>query len=366
MTEDNLLKTLGMSGDYNKHSAPQRMAASHTFPLLEKAVKGISHQMRLGKDEPFVVADYGSSHGGNSMKPINIVVESVRQCYSPNQSIAVYHTDLPHNDYNKLFTGIHETKESYYTQHNRAEAPILSFASATPFFQQILPSNSVHLGYSSCATHYLSGFPCDVQNLYSVEAPPKQREIWREQASQDWDRFLEIRSRELAAGGCLILSNLFADADGDYTTKDLGIVMDSVIEEMCINGMITRQQAGRFCHPSYFRTFEEYISPLHKHNLSLCESFSRHVPNPLYQEFEKSGDWVGFGEAMAEWAKQWVYISLLRVIDGLDDASKEKASNFFYRRVADKISENPHVHSTIMVMLYLMVSKNLVPANARN
>lgn len=355
------LNSLGMSGDYNKHSAPQRMALEHTLPLLEQAALMVCSNTSFNVSDSFTVADYGSSHGGNSLRPMSVIIESVRKNTSANQTIGIYHTDLPHNDYNTLFRTLHESQKSYL-KYASEDAPILTFATATPFFQQILPTGSVHLGFSSSATHWISCFPCEVQQLYTVAAPEPERALWRKQAAVDWEKFLQARTIELAPGGVLVLANLFMDDNGDYTTRELGFVMDNVISEMLENNMIDSKAARRFSHPSYFRTLKEHIDPLPCHNLTLRTAFSRHIQNPIYNEYKELDDWEGFGKAMVNWAKQWAHVALLRVIGNLEDGAKNAAADYFYRRVAEEVSARPHDHQILMVMLYLVIQKNQQPA----
>jgi hypothetical protein len=241
----------------------------------------------------------------------------------------------------------------------------MTFATATPFFQQILPRNSVHVGFSSSSAHWISCFPCEVQQLYTVAAPEPERALWRQQAAVDWHKFLEARTIELVPGGTLVLANLFMDENGDYTTKELGVVMDNVIAEMLDRNMISAAAARRFSHPSYFRTKEEHIAPLAEHDFVLRTAFSRHIHNPIYEQYKQLGDWSGFGNAMVNWAKQWAHVALLRVIGHLEEGPRNDAAEYFYRRVGEEVSARPHDHQTLMVMLYLVVQKNVAPDDAR-
>jgi len=364
MKTDAHLNSLGMAGDYNKNSSPQRVALGHTFAVLEQVVDSVCQKISFVPEHAFTIADYGSSHGGNSLKPMSIIIEAVRGRTSPNQSIAIYHTDLPHNDYNTLFRTLHESEDSYLLKY-AGSAHVLTFATATPFFQQILPTSSVHFGFSSSAAHWLSCFPCEADHLYTVAAPEPVRNLWREQAAVDWDMFLRARSVELVPGGMMVLANLFMEENGDYTTKELGMVMDKVISEMVMKNMVEPAAAHKFSHPSYFRTHKEYTSPLPKFGLSLCTSFSRHIPNPIYLECERDNNWSGFGKAMVEWAKQWAHVALLRVVSYLEEPTRTEVCDYFYNRVAEEVDLKPHDHQILMVMLYLVVEKNFLPAVAQ-
>jgi len=243
---------------------------------------------------------------------------------------------------------------------------VMSYATATPFYQQILPTSSIHFGFSSSAAHWLSCFPAESQYLYTVAAPEEERAPWRQQAAIDWGKFLAARSKELVPGGIMVLANLFMEDSGDYTTKELGDIMDGVISEMLANNMVDAKAARRFTHPSYFRTQEEYTSPLPKYNMTLRTAFSRKIQNPLYQEYKTTGNWAGFGDAMVAWAKQWAHVALLRVVSHLDEDAQKEASDYFYRRVSEEVAASPHDHQILMVMLYLVIEKNFSPATAQS
>lgn len=356
---EKLYHTNAIDGDYHKHSAPQRTALENTFPLLSNAISTVCSRITFKSDTAFTVADYGSSDGKNSLELMSIIIKNVRKNTSPTQPISIYHTDLPYNNYNTLFRGLHDSPDSYMALSSR-EAPIFSCATATPFFQQILPSNSVHFAFTSCSVHWLSCFPsCDIQQLYATSAPEPQRAVWRKQAAVDWGKFLSARSKEIVPGGVMVMANLFMDEQGDFPTKELCGVMDRTILEMQDIGMIDAQAARRFSHPSYFRTREEYISPLSTYGFTLRSTFSRKIDNPIYQEYSEAGNWKGFGQAMVKWARHWCNVALLRVIGPLDDVAKKKASNYFYRRVAQEVAKRPHDHKAIVVVLYMVVEKNI-------
>jgi hypothetical protein len=50
----------------------------------------------------FVIADYGSAMGRNSVASVRVAVEALR-ARRPHQAVAVIHNDLPKNDWNELF-----------------------------------------------------------------------------------------------------------------------------------------------------------------------------------------------------------------------------------------------------------------------
>ena len=60
-------------GSYNKYAKLPAGGAALAMPLLEKAVRAV----RLDPaDRPFVIADYGSSQGKNSLAPLSVAIKS--------------------------------------------------------------------------------------------------------------------------------------------------------------------------------------------------------------------------------------------------------------------------------------------------
>ena len=98
-----------MEGDgfYNRNSSLQAAGITRVLPLWKKTACAIE----VG-DEPLVIADYGSSHGRNSMAPMLVAIEAVRARTGAEKPAHVFHTDLPSNDFASLFKALHEDPES--------------------------------------------------------------------------------------------------------------------------------------------------------------------------------------------------------------------------------------------------------------
>ena len=94
--------------------------------------------------QPIVIADYGASTGHNSLLPIGAAIAVLRKRTRPEHSVLVAHTDVAENDFTVLFRTLADDPDSYL--HKDAA----SFASAVgrSFYTQILPSNSVNLGWT--------------------------------------------------------------------------------------------------------------------------------------------------------------------------------------------------------------------------
>src|SRR5215212_5262804 len=93
-------------GFYNEHSHPQQKADSLGLPLLERAIEEMSVPQGAA---PAAVADFGSAQGRNSLGPMCLAVEKLRQRTTASTSIVVIHTDLPQNDFGSLFALVEDS-----------------------------------------------------------------------------------------------------------------------------------------------------------------------------------------------------------------------------------------------------------------
>lgn len=67
-------------GYYNLHSEAQKNANEYTRPMLIEAVNGIDPRRMA---DQFVVGDFGSSRGGNSLAPMRTIIEAVQSRWRP-------------------------------------------------------------------------------------------------------------------------------------------------------------------------------------------------------------------------------------------------------------------------------------------
>ena len=139
-------------GVYNRSSRVQAAGLSPAVPLLEQAASIVSLS---NAPEAIVIADYGSSEGRNSLSPMTVAIGAFRERVGPNRAISVVHTDLPGNDFGALFETLANDPDSYL----RNDPAVFASAVGRSYYQQILPSDSVTLGWTSWATHWLSRTP---------------------------------------------------------------------------------------------------------------------------------------------------------------------------------------------------------------
>src|SRR5262249_23041665 len=144
-----------MVGDdyYNAHSAQQHVANAVALPVLARAVAAVPLP---AADQVFVIADYGSSQGGNSLLPLATAIRALRARLPAPAPVVVAHQYLPATDFNALFALLHEAPESYL----RGTDEVYAFATGQSFYAPVFPAGQVWLGYTSIAVHWLSAAPC--------------------------------------------------------------------------------------------------------------------------------------------------------------------------------------------------------------
>ena len=76
----------------------------------------------------------------------------------PEHSVLVAHTDVPDNDFTVLFETLADDPDTYLHK----DAATFASAIGRSFYTQILPSNSVNLGWSSWAIQWLSRVPAPI------------------------------------------------------------------------------------------------------------------------------------------------------------------------------------------------------------
>jgi hypothetical protein len=214
--------------------------------------------------------------------------------------VQVFHTDLPSNDFASLFKALHEDPESYLA----GATGIFPAAIGRSYFDPVFPPGQVHLGWNSWTLQWMSQKPVDAPDhaLPRLSAIPAVRAFAAERLADDWKRFLAARSFELRRGGKLLsLIIIRADerAGSDFI---MGHLWDAVVE-MGHVGLLTRQEQLRITIPTGQRSMAEIEAPFADGGrfagLELERGEVLQVPDPLWGEFERTGDAAQFGRSWA-------------------------------------------------------------------
>src|SRR5215203_2115707 len=160
MTEKNIgaasgdLGVMEGKGFYNRHSRPQRGAVAFGLPLLEHAIGAVPLP---DPGEVLQVADYGVAGGNNSMEPMRTIIDGVRRRSSEDLAVSVFHTDLPTNDFDTLFTLL-ASPDSYL----QGTSNVFAYAWGKSFYERLFPASHLHIGWNAIAIHWLSRVPATI------------------------------------------------------------------------------------------------------------------------------------------------------------------------------------------------------------
>jgi len=288
MSNGSIYATAAMEGRgaYNRHARQPAEGARLALPLLENAVRAMMFDTT---NRPIVIADYGSSEGKNSLAPIALTINLLRKRLGKDRPIFVYHIDRPSNDFNSLFELL--DSHSYVADDHQ----VFPCAIGRSFYGNVLPPNSVDVGWSSYSAMWISKIPVAIPDHFFVFASKGGiRAEFDRQGASDWKTFLSLRAAEMRPGGRLIVVVPGVHEDG--TTGFEGI-MDSandVLAEMVSEGAITADERARMVLGVWSRRRRELISPFDGdgqfNRLTLEHADRSLLADAWWHDYERDGD----------------------------------------------------------------------------
>ncbi|CAF1376022.1 unnamed protein product [Adineta ricciae] len=261
--------TLGMSKSYNSNSVLQNSASHFLLELIDEAIAA------LDVASVDIIADFGSSHGANSIHAMKTIIDYLRRENKLFKEPLVIHNDLPSNDWTALFRLL--------DQNNSYKGVV----SGRSFYEQCLPESSVAISYSSTSLHWLSKKPANALNNYHVYFAdnPDAYRAFQHQAALDYSQFLKHRSSELVSGGVLILSIPCVDSQGI-----IGIERILELLYTCAQLLpLTSAELHDYTNPVYCRSYEECVDEnlFSQNGLQLIKFTTVSIESPLYRQWRK-------------------------------------------------------------------------------
>lgn len=244
------------SATYTVSSRLQAAGLRPAMALFERAAETVPLPQ---PPQPIVIADYGASTGHNSLLPISTALPVLRNRTRPEHSILVVHTDVPENNFTVMFETLADDPDTYL----RKDAATFASAVGRSFYNQIIPSNSVHLGWSSWAIQWLSQVPEPVPDHVQVaySADDRVRAAYARQAAQDWHEFVAFRGRELCRGGQLVVLTPAVDEDGEFGYRPLFAALIDTLSEVAADGLLTEGEIRAMCMPIVGRRETDFLAP---------------------------------------------------------------------------------------------------------
>ena len=342
--------------------------AADVINLAADLVLNAVEAMKLPPELPvFQMLDMGCADGGTSLGMIGKVIERVEKI-CPDAVFNIIYTDQPRNDFNALVQMIHGLGpfESYLERFQNVR-PLFS---ASSFYLPICPPNSVNLGFSATAMHWLRQKPCDLENhVHMVGATGDALVKFAEQGKRDWERILLNRSKELVSGGHLVLVNFGRDEEGRYLGNTFGVNMfdtfNEIWNEFLENGRISREEYVRMTLPQYYNTVEEFsapltdpASPVYQSGLRLVDVHTRIVPCPFAEEFKTHGNVKRFANAYIPTIRSWnqsIFLGALDESRPLEE--RQELIGSYYGAYHQRVLKAPDAHRMDYVHAYLTIEK---------
>lgn len=330
--------------DSGSYSAANRLQAAGLAPAIAVFERAAAEVPIPKPPQPIVVADYGASNGLNSLLPMGAAISVLRNRTRPDHSILVAHTDRPDNDFTQMFHNLENDPDSYL----RKDRATFVSGVGRSFYSQILPSNSVNLGWSAWAIHWLRKTPGGVAGHIHVHHCHDEavRAAYTRQAAHDWHEFVAFRGRELCPGGRLVVMTMAISEDGDFGFGPLLAAIVDALAELAGSGIVTEDEVAGMCIPTVGRRASDFTAPFapsgrfERLEIDHIEVFD--AEDRFWDRYRIDGDARAFGARWAGFARAAVFPALTAALSaGPADA---RAPEFFDRLeagVAARLSAAP-------------------------
>ena len=366
MTSTSIIRDVAMKGAgyYSRATTGAKDVIDNATPMVLDAADALP----IPEDgRPITVADMGCADGGTSMEMIGKVVQALRR-RAPGHPIQMIYTDLPRNDFSQLFQNVHGLTD--------LESPLVDlpdvycFASGTSFHKSIFPPESLHLGFSATASHYISEKPCEIpDHVHMVGASGAVREAYEAQGARDWEAMLLQRTRELVPGGHLALFNFGIDAEGRYLGHTGGVSMfdtyNELWRELADRGSIASDEYRSTNFAQCYRTVDQFCAPLidnenpvYRAGLRLKHVETRVVRCPFERNFADHGDADRFAVEYIPTLRSWSEHTFVAGLSPARPAAEKQAIvDRFYDSYEDRVRQSPEGHAMDYVHIYLVCEK---------
>ena len=308
-------------GAYNRSSSVQAAGLLPAVALLEAAAA----ELRLpSPPQALVVADYGAATGHNSLLPLSAALAALRRRIGRERPVWVVHTDLPDNDFSSLFATLEHDPERY-----ALDDPMVYWSAVgRSFYEQILPSASVALGWSSWAVQWLSRVPALIPDHVQVADSRDEgtRGAFARQAGEDWLAFLAARSRELVPDGRLVVVTMATADDGAFGYRPLLAAIESGLKALVGDGTVSADEVLRMVIPTVGRSRADFSRPfagsggyegLALDGLDIYEAEDR-----IFAGYRTDGDAAAFGARWSAFSRASVFPTLAAALGGADSAAR--------------------------------------------
>lgn len=340
-----------MEGDgaYNRHATIPARGIALALPFLEEVVTQVD-----SGNQPVVIADYGSSQGKNSLAPVRAAIRKLRPRLSLDRPILVFHIDQPSNDFNTLFNVLDTDPDTYTFD----EPNVFPCAIGRSFYQNVLPSHSVTLGWSSYAAVWLRRIPTRISGHFvAMRGSEAERAAFQSQAAQDWEAFLSLRAGELRSGGRLLIVLPACNDDGVSGFEDLMDHANAALAEMVDAGAVRAEERERMVLGTYPRRRCDLLAPFRSEGqyqgltVQSCELSA--LPDSAWADYERDRNREALATKHARFFRSVFVPSLALSLTQAHNAQQRRIfadhlENGLKRRLAKQIAP---LHSFVQIFV---------------
>ena len=338
-------------GSYNRYARLPASGGALALPHLEQAIADVP----LGSGV-IVIADYGSSQGKNSLAPMGVAISTVRARTGPERPILVCHEDQPSNDFNALFDLLHSHPDRYQL----ADPNVFPCAIGRSFYENVLPEDFVHVGWSSYAAMWISRIPGLIPgHIVFARSKGAVRAAFERQGASDWQAFLSLRARELRPGGCLVVVVPGADEGGVSEFEGIFDHANAVLGDMISEGTITADERRRMVLNVWPRRKADLVAPFDRlgrlGSLVLKDSETRLLRDAAWDDYEKDGNAHALAEKHAMFFRTVFAPTLASALTRVREGDAAAFAAFADRLTAGltrRLEAKPeHMHSLVQIVV---------------
>ena len=367
---DNYLNTqssLSMKGAgyYSAKTAGAKNAIDKTQKVIENVLQTIP------KTDIFRFADFGSADGGTSQEMWSNIIKLIRET-GDNRQIEILYTDLASNDFSTLFKTMQGMHGNTNFAFQKNFSNIYVHGCGTGFHDQLMGNNSLTLGFSATAMHYISERPCLIENhVHMTGSNESEKRLFKDQANKDWETILLNRSKELIKGGRFVCINFGIDEKG----RCLGNTGDHVMfnnfsknwKLLEDQGVISKQEFINATFTQHYRTVEEFKKPFVDQDssvfksglrLKLCETMITDCPYKVkYLKNKKSMTSKDYANTLIPTMRSWSETVFKNALINRHETEINEIVDKFYNLYIEEVSKDPEGHAMDYVHIIMDIEK---------
>ena len=366
-TNLNTQSVLSMKGQgyYSQKTIGAKNAIDKMEPLIQQALNTIP------KKEILKIADFGSADGGTSQQMWFNIIEKIKNS-GDNRQIEMLYTDLASNDFSVLFRLMQGMQGNTDFAYQKKFANVFVHGCGTGFHDQLMSDNSLSLGFSATAMHYVSERPCLIKNhVHMVGSNEDEKAQFKKQALKDWETILINRSKELVSGGRFICINFGIDEEGRHLGNTGGHNMFNNFAKHWKNlekdGVITNEEFVNATFTQHYRTVEEFRKPFDDPNsevsksgliLKKCETMFTDCPFKIHYNKNKSTmSSREFAETLIPTMRSWSETVFKTALEKRNPDEINKIVDQFYNSYLEEIADNPDDHAMDYIHIVMDIEK---------